>query len=82
MLKYITKAQAVKEGFTNHGSYYGIPVWIANNNYFMVAAKWEPMELAITAAQYVEGFISFIFYPDSEPEFMFKLGPKIDGSKK
>lgn len=30
MLGYITEKKAKTEGFTHHGSYYGIPIWMGN----------------------------------------------------
>lgn len=58
MLGYITEGQAKAEGFTHHGSYYGIPIWLGNldDDGPTVAAKWAPMELAMKLAHHIEGF--------------------------
>lgn len=47
----------------------------------MVATKWAPMEYAMTAAHYIEGFLRSVFYPEDEPVFQFLLGPEIEGGK-
>lgn len=72
MLGYMTECQAKASGFTHHGSYYGIPVWIGDpHGECRVAAKWAPMECAMTAAHAVEGFLLATFFPDDEPAFRF-----------
>jgi hypothetical protein len=82
MLGYMTAKEAVANGFTNHGKYYGIPVWIADDEEgLMVAAKWAPMEYVMTAAHYVEGFMRSVLFPDDEPAFQFLVGQPIEGDK-
>lgn len=72
MLGYMTASKALSLGFTHHGSYYGIPVWIGDpHGEFRVATKWAPMECLMTAAQAIEGFLLEAFYPDDEPAFRF-----------
>lgn len=78
MLGYMTAKEAVKNGFTHHGKYFGVPVWIAPDNGFMVATKWAPLEYAMTAGHYIEGFLRSVFYPDDEPAFQFFLGTEIE----
>ena len=78
MLGYMTKKEALAGGFTHHGSYYGIPLWIGDpEGKFMVATKWAPMELLMTAAHYIEAFLEMVFFPDEEPGFRFWVGPEI-----
>jgi hypothetical protein len=77
MLGYMTAKKALENGFTHHGKYYGIPIWVAPDKDFMVATKWAPMEYVMTAFHYFEGFLSDMFFPDSEPTFQFLLGPEI-----
>ncbi len=76
MLGYMTEKQALEHGFTHHGSYYGIPVWIADatEDGLMVAAKWAPMEYIMTMAHYVEGFMREIMFPNDDPVFQFRIG--------
>lgn len=78
MLGYMTAKQAKSFGFTHHGKYFCIPIWVAPEKDFMVATKWAPMELVMTAAHYIEGFLSSVFYPDSEPAFQFWIGAEIE----
>jgi len=79
MFGYMSAKNALKSGFTHHGKYYGIPVWVGgfDSEAPIVAAKWSPMEYAMTAAHYIEGFINSVFYPDREPMFQFLIGKEI-----
>lgn len=68
----ITAAEAQARGFTHHGKYYCIPVWLAPENPdFPVATKWAPMEYVMSMFQYIEGFMRSILFPDDEPCFQF-----------
>jgi hypothetical protein len=79
ILGYMTAKEAKAQGFTHHGSYFGIPVWIGNpGEEMLVATKWEPMEYLMTAAHVVEGFLRGTFYPEQEPAFQFLVGPEIE----
>lgn len=78
MLGYMTAKEAVAHGFTHHGKYFGIPLWIAPDKDFMVATKWAPMEIVMSLAHYVEGFLRSVFFPDDEPVFQFLLGQEIE----
>lgn len=79
MLGYMTVKEAKANGFTHHGSYFGIPVWIGDpEREFMVATKWAPLELAMTAAHYIEGFLLSMFFPEREPGFQFFVGDPIN----
>ncbi|MHA6234269.1 hypothetical protein [Pseudomonas fluorescens group sp. PF-69] len=77
MLGYMTAREAKAEGFTNHGKYFGIPVWIGDpEGDFMVATKWAPMEYLMDVAHRIEGMIHMM--RGTEPSFMFLLGPEIE----
>jgi len=72
MLGYMTERQAKANGFTHHGSYYGIPVWIRDpHGEFCVATKWAPFEWLMTAAHVFEGFLLSTFFPERPPAFRF-----------
>lgn len=76
MLGYMTAETAKGHGFTHHGKYFGIPVWIGDpDGDMMVATKWAPMEIAMTAGHYIEGAIHAM--RGTEPSFMFVLGKQI-----
>ena len=77
VLGYINGKEAVSRGFTNHGKYYGIPLYIKNDVEFEVTAKWMPMDFLIEYICYIEMFIASIFFPEREG-FMFLMGPKIE----
>lgn len=79
MLGYMTAKEAVANGFTHHGKYFGIPVWLAPENAsFPVATKWAPLEFVMPFVHWIEGTLSGILYPDSEPTFQFLVGAPID----
>lgn len=80
MLGYMTAKEALQNGFTHHGKYFGIPCWIAPEKDFMVATKWAPMEYVMTAFHHIEGFLQSVFYPDDEPGFNFMLGEEIENA--
>lgn len=74
MLGYMTEREAKQDGFTHHGNYYGIPVWIGDpHGEFRVATKWAPFEYLMTLAHVIEGFLLDMFYPEDEPAFRFVI---------
>lgn len=77
MFAYMTAEEAKELGFTNHGLYFGIPCWIAEDgpDGLMVEAKWIPMNHVMNAFHYIEGFIQTVM--GLEPGFNFKVGPEI-----
>jgi hypothetical protein len=77
MLGYMTKKEALTIGFTHHGSYYGIPIWISDDYIPMVAAKWAPMEYLMTFFHIMEGLMHSYFHPEDEPGFEFYFGKPI-----
>lgn len=79
MLGYMTVKEAIGHGFTNHASYYGIPVYVSDDEDFMVAKKWFPMEYLMSVFHVIEGFIGSTFFPEREPSFMFKVYGRLDG---
>lgn len=79
MLGYMTAKDAAEAGFTNHGSYYGIPIWIGapDSEVPLVATKHVALEPLMSLFQWIEGAVAAAAYPDVEPAFMFKVGPEI-----
>lgn len=78
MFGYMTAQEALKNGFTHHGKYYGIPVWLAPDDPdFPVATKWEPFEHLMILAHHLEGIIQATCFPDDEPSFCFLVGDPI-----
>ena len=76
---YMTAAEALAEGFTHHGAYYGIPIWIGqvDTEEPLVATKHVALEPLMTFFHAVEGFIGSTFFPGREPAFLFKVGAPI-----
>lgn len=77
MFGFMTKDEALKAGFTHHGSYYGIPLWITDSETPMVATKWEPLEYVMTMFHYIEGFIQSC-QEEGMRGFLFRIGPPIE----
>lgn len=80
MIGYLTAARAKAEGFTHHASYYGIPCWIGDpdSDGPLVAAKWAPLEPAMSLFHVIEGLLwPLVHGPDAPPMFMFKVKGKI-----
>lgn len=78
MLGYMNAKAAKAAGFTHHGKYFGIPVWIGDpDGDCMVATKWAPMEHLMTVFHVFEGILRAVFFPGEEPVFQFLVGPEI-----
>ncbi|GAP66263.1 hypothetical protein MBSD_n1567 [Mizugakiibacter sediminis] len=80
MLGYMTARQARAAGFTHHGKYFGVPIWIGDLDSFspVVAAKWAPMEAVMTLFHHIEATLHALRYPDHPPVFQFWIGQLID----
>lgn len=72
LLGYMTEAEAKASGFTHHGSYYGIPLWVGDPwGECVVAVKWAPMELVMSLFHCIEEAMNLML--GNEPSFMFKI---------
>ncbi len=80
MLGYMSKKKAIEEGFTNHGKYYGIPVYIRNDVEFEVNAKWYPMNYLVEFLAYLEMLLGPYVRPEQEG-FKFLMGPELRVNK-
>lgn len=78
---YMTAAEAQAEGFTHHGKYFGVPIWVGNvdddTGGLMVATKWQPMEWVMTAMHHIEGTLRPLLFPNDPPAFQFWIGAPI-----
>jgi len=75
MIGYTTEKQAKINGFTHHGSYYGIPIWInAESEMPEVMAKFLPFELFFFIFSQIELLLIRLTNMDG---FMFKIGKPI-----
>lgn len=78
MIGYIQEAQAKAEGFTHHGLYYGLPIWIAlNTDEPMVAAKVVWLDWLIPIISTIENIVRSIMRPGDESGFMFTITREI-----
>lgn len=78
MLGYMTKAEALENGFTHHGRYYGIPLWITDEICPVVATKWYPMEFVMDLFHVIEITMRSLLFPDDELVFQFQIGMPIN----
>ena len=80
---YMNAKQALAAGFTHHGKYYGIPLWITDpdddNDGPMVATKFVWMEPLMSLWHHVEQTLWSLRGED--PGFMFMIGAPIEGEK-
>lgn len=77
MLGYMTQKEARENGFTHHGRYFGIPMWMSPASREAVT-KWAPMDFVVAAVHLVEGFLRSAFYPNRRPVARLMLGPEIE----
>ncbi|MFT5164337.1 MAG: hypothetical protein ACI9FJ_002938 [Alteromonadaceae bacterium] len=77
MAVYMTRQRALKAGFTHHGSYHGIPMWLGGiDGVPVVCAKIEVLEHVVSLFHYLEK--QFGRLRQTRPIFRFKVGRQID----
>lgn len=76
MLGYMSESSAKAEGFTHHGKYYGIPIWVGEPyRECLVATKVSWMDPLMVLFHHIEGLCHSI--KGTEPSFMLHIGRKI-----
>ena len=76
---WMTKVRAKDAGFTNHGSYYGIPLYITDDAAPMVCPKHVLLEPVMDLFVSIEMFLFPIVHgAEAEPVFRFVVGKKIE----
>lgn len=81
MIGYTSAKMAKALGCTHHGSYYGIPIWLGDldSEAPLAFAKWEPLELLIELASYIEALLFPIAHgPEARPMFRLKVKDEIE----
>lgn len=73
----ITKEQALEIGFTHHGSYFGIPLWMTDSEQPFITVKFSCMNSTFDMANQIEGFLFHLFWPEEVRVTTFKIGRKI-----
>jgi hypothetical protein len=75
VIGYTTSAEALAHGFTHHGSYFGIPVWIGDleSDCLLVEPKHVALDPLMTLFHWIEGTLHALLYPDVPPVFQFKV---------
>ena len=83
MLGWRSAKDAKALGFTHHGSYYGLPIYLgfegepSVDTAPLVAVKWAPLELVFDLFVALEDFFRPMMFPDDEPGFQFQVGDKL-----
>lgn len=78
MILYMTTEQALRAGFTHHGSYHGIPMWMGGiDGVPVVCAKWVVLENLVTIFHFLEKKVGML--TRKPPIFHFKVGREIEG---
>lgn len=81
MFGYMSAREALANGFTHHGKYFGVPIWVGDIDNeagtLLVAAKWAPMEHVMTLLHHVEATLRPLLFPDEPPSFQFWVGAPI-----
>lgn len=76
MLGLMTESKAAELGFTHHGSYYGIPIYVGNpEQECMVTTKAWWLEPLFYVATCMEGWCHVI--RNTQPSFMLKIHREI-----
>jgi hypothetical protein len=76
---WMSPAAALRAGFTNHGSYYGLPVWMSDDERPLVGAKSGLLNVLVPVISAIE--LSLVWMTGQQHEwagFMFYLGPRIE----
>lgn len=79
MLGYITKEEAIAQGFTHKASYYGVPCYYADHTdeYGCQGAMIQPihhfLEPVFDMFVFIEQTIRPLMFPEDEPGFQFQL---------
>lgn len=81
MIKRITKKEALDHGFTHHGSYFGIPMWMTDSESPLVTVKFSCMNVVFDMADQIEGFLFGVFWPNDIRVTTFKIGREIDDGR-
>jgi hypothetical protein len=77
LVGYIPAAQALAQGFTHHGKYFGLPIWLTAEEGPAIACKWAPLEHLLPVVMWIEGTLRELFFPEREPAFQILQGPAI-----
>jgi hypothetical protein len=78
LIGYVTKKKALALGFTHHGSYWGIPIYMDDNNDCpTICAKWIPLYCLFPLVEFFEFFLFFIFCQGEQTYFRFTKKRKI-----
>lgn len=76
---YMTKAQALAEGFNYEGSHFGVPVWCEfdgrTGEMGCVAAKCVLLEPVLSLGAYITQFCNLFRDPGDEFMFAFLIRP-------
>lgn len=77
VLGYISEARALAGGYTHHGKYFGLPIWMSGGECPNIAAKWAALDWLFPVIVWIEQTLRELFFPDRGPGFQIWMGPPI-----
>lgn len=72
---FMTKAEALALGFTNHGRMFSVPIWVTDTDEPMVATKFAPAEIWLTICTFAVQIMGFF---GMDVAFPIQIGPRIE----
>jgi len=84
MFSYLTKEDLLRQKFTHHGRYYGLPIWIGDHGddkQFMIAPKYKFTGKIMHLMMGADEIIQFFTRPGEEYSLKFFIGREIDYAK-
>lgn len=79
MFGWMTEREANKVGMTHHGSYYGIPLYMNDDQDIpTIYGKHVLYDYLIILATMFEDIIRVTMFPEDEPGFLIRRGKKIN----
>jgi hypothetical protein len=77
LIGYVSAAKAAADGYTHHGKYCGLPIWIKAAQEPEIAFKWAPLDHVIKAIVWIDQTVRELQFPDAKPGFDIWQGPPI-----
>lgn len=77
LIGYINAEHAAAKGFTHHGEYFGLPIWMKGAEAPEIACKWPPLDWLIPVVVWIEGALRSMFFPEQEPCIQILQGAPI-----
>lgn len=72
---YMTKDEALQQGFTNHGRMFSVPIWVTDSDAPMVATKFAPFEIWLSICTFATQLMGAF---GMDVAFPIQIGPRIE----